>query len=158
MTPEKDVSDYEQMIEHFRQQKEQSKKQADAARGTVVSFLRQMGVESVTVEFDGSGDSGQIERVDYSPEQSEGFGDTEVPGTEHETSEWTGSGYRKVTRDSTIRDLIEMLCYKILSFEHGGWEINEGSYGDFEIDVNNDTISLTYNQRVESVDTSYEEY
>ena len=37
-----------------------------------------------------------------------------------------------------------------------GWEINEGSYGTFSFDVLNRKISLEFNERVESVNTTEE--
>ena len=38
----------------------------------------------------------------------------------------------------------ENLCYDFLESRHGGWEINEGSNGEFVFDLTNETISLRH--------------
>lgn len=91
--------------------------------------LRQLGVETVTAEYDGSGDSGQI----GDPE----FGSVELP---------PGLG-------TAVQDLF----YDLLEEHYAGWEINEGSFGRFEWDVKQDTINLVHNARIESCETEERE-
>jgi hypothetical protein len=40
------------------------------------------------------------------------------------------------------------------SSKHGGWENNEGAYGEFTFDVAQRTITLDYNERVETSEYS----
>ena len=54
---------------------------------------------------------------------------------------------------------IEDWCYNELESNYGGWEINEGSDGDFIFDFNNSTVelNLTYNEQFTVTNTLYEE-
>jgi len=50
----------------------------------------------------------------------------------------------------TVKEAIERLAYDFLEETHGGWENNEGAYGDFLFDVTERTITLNYNERIET--------
>ena len=54
---------------------------------------------------------------------------------------------------------IEDWCYKALEDNFGGWEINEGSDGEFIFDFNNSVVTLYHTMNVEEneTDTIYEE-
>ena len=54
----------------------------------------------------------------------------------------------------SVRDAIESLAYDFLEQTHGGWENNEGVYGEFTFDVAQRTITLDYNERVETSEYS----
>lgn len=47
-----------------------------------------------------------------------------------------------------IPAVIENWCYHELERNFGGWEINEGSYGEFIFDLKNKVIELEYTERV----------
>lgn len=145
-------------MNNYLEQIERERKEAESNRHKLISFLRQHGVDAVDVVFDGYGDSGNIERPSYIS-KSPFDGTQQVPGTAFEAREWSADGTSKVTsRDKTVDEMVEDLCYALLGTEHGGWEINEGSFGDFRIDVKDDSIALTYNERIEAVNTYEEEY
>ena len=42
---------------------------------------------------------------------------------------------------------VECLAYDVLERTHGGWENNDGAYGDITFDVAERTITLDYNER-----------
>ena len=67
---------------------------------------------------------------------------------------WDGSGTE--THSLTMHDAIERLAYDLLEETHGGWENNEGAYGEFVFDVAGRTIRLEYNERV--METEYSEH
>ena len=46
-----------------------------------------------------------------------------------------------------VREAIETLVYDVLSQTYGGWENNDGAYGEFTFDVAERTITLDYNER-----------
>ena len=62
------------------------------------------------------------------------------------------------TSDS-VPAAIEDWCYLQLERHFGGWEINEGSDGEFIFDFHKETIELlhTYNIQEDAHDTIYEE-
>lgn len=49
-----------------------------------------------------------------------------------------------------MKEAIERLAYDFLEETHGGWENNEGAYGDFLFDVTERTITLNYNERIDT--------
>jgi hypothetical protein len=96
-----------------------------SVRSDLLQQLRQLGVETVTAEYDGAGDEGQIE----TPE----FGSSEVS-------------------DEIVR-AVESLFYELLEQLYGGWEDNEGACGQFTWNVENDKIHLVHHTRQEAYET-----
>lgn len=86
--------------------------------------LEKNGVAYVEADYDGAGDSGGVERTRFL--KADG---TELPPTDSLRG---------------LEDTVADLCYECLP---GGWEINEGSYGTFKIDVLNRKCSADHNHR-----------
>ncbi len=108
--------------------------------------LAAAAITKVVVHFDGYGDSGQIEDI----AAYAGDADANIPADPIEIARprW---GEGEADRDScSLRDAIEALSYDALEETHGGWENNEGAYGDFTFDVASRTITLDYNERYET--------
>lgn len=129
--------------------------------------LAQTKVSSIKVSFEGCGDSGQIEAVDYTDANGKGIDEaylnkTIVKGSEktsyHKWDEKTKKLVLTDAREGNIREIIEEVCYDKLGASHGGWELNEGSYGTFHFDVSTRKVSLQYNERIEEVRTSEESF
>jgi hypothetical protein len=82
------------------------------------------------VKYQGGGDSGYIE----------------------ESFEYPNS-------DQVIPEIISDWCYEQLERNYGGWEINEGSQGNFKLDFKNGTVILqhTYNNDESKSNTLWEE-
>ena len=136
----------------------QRKRLADEVRPqnkvAILTALAAADIASVIVNFDGAGDSGQIEDVSA-------FADdvpVELPATNVEiaTPVWDGTGCE--TRNLHLREAIEQFAYDLLEETHDGWEINEGAYGEFSFDVAGNTIRLDYNERVETTEFSGHEW
>lgn len=140
---------------------------AKSTRVVVMEMLRDAGVAKAIVLFDGSGDSGQTDGVGLygkdgkqlkAKKWDELLGKT-VNGTTRERLDYTdGIPPKPVTRCDTLEEAIEELCYDILGSQHCGWEINEGSFGEFVFDVEKDEIALTFNERIESYETTEETF
>ena len=62
--------------------------------------------------------------------------------------QWGQSEIARPTQ--SVRDAVETLAYDFLEQTHGGWENNEGAYGEFTFDVGDRTIRLDYNERIET--------
>jgi hypothetical protein len=105
--------------------------------------LTTAGITTVCVEFDGEGDSGQIGDI------TAHSGDADVPLPELSlTLSRASYGAGKLdSRQTALREAIETLCYDILSQEQGGWENNDGAFGEFTFDVANRKIELEFNTR-----------
>jgi hypothetical protein len=125
-----------------------------ANKKAIFAALAAAGVSSVTVTFDGYGDSGQIESiqaiaaeapVDLPPDEI-AFAVAQCDRTEPES------------RPATVADAIEQLVYDLLARTHGGWELNEGSWGEFVFHVAIETITLDFQQRYVSCDSFSHEF
>jgi hypothetical protein len=138
------------------------------------SALSANDITKVEVEFDGCGDSGQIENIAFY--RGKGDNQTQLPASEKigdqivagalipEGSTWdeVKKEWVRKSKIPTITELIEQICYDLLEAYHGGWEINSGSCGTFQFNVRGtpkeSSIALQYNERVESVEEYSEVY
>jgi hypothetical protein len=114
-----------------------------ANKTALFDALAAANITTVMVTFDGYGDSGQIENV----EAKVGDEIVTLPPAAIEIARpvW---GSNEIERQSlSIHDTIEALVYSLLGQTHGGWENNDGAYGDFTFDVADRTITLDYNER-----------
>ncbi len=115
-------------------------------KAALFDALASAGITNVLVTFDGVGDSGQIEGIDATIDGAP----AELPNVEIEivTPAWDGSGLDR--RTCAVPEAIETLAYAFLETTHGGWENNEGAFGEFTFAVAERTIALDYNERFES--------
>jgi hypothetical protein len=109
----------------------------------VFEALSTAGIQSVTVKFDGCGDSGQIEEVvALTNEAPVHFPDAKL------TLKATTFGRDEViTKELSVREAVEELCYGYLEQEHDGWEINDGAFGEFTLNVSERRVVLNFNAR-----------
>ena len=130
----------------------------------IADAIKRLGIEKIEVTFDGCGDSGQIEDITCITKDG---GDVDLKAIKVgkvkfiRGYQYNGDGTMKpVTeiRESNFEEVIEEICYNMLEKSHGGWEINEGSYGTFTFDFATGKVHLEYNERVTSVETSELEF
>lgn len=116
--------------------------------------------EGSSILYDSDEDIARFERwVD------ENLRDVEVPNGGILTISYNGggdSGYLESSFDGTryaVPISIENWCYQQLEYNFGGWEINEGSDGQFIFNFNNFTVELEhrYNVEVNETNTLFEE-
>lgn len=125
-----------------------------ANKTALFDALAAASITTVLVTFDGCGDSGQIEGIDATRDQQP----AELPVVEIEVAKplWDGSGIDR--RIMPLTEAIETLAYAFLEDTHGGWENNEGAYGEFTFDVAARSIQLDYNERIETSEYSGHEW
>ena len=114
-------------------------------KATIFAALAAADITTVTVEFDGYGDSGGIESVDAKT----GEIDAELPD---ETITLLTLGWRETEpteKPMPLAEAVEHMVYELLGQTHGGWENNAGAYGSFVFDVAAGTITLEFNMRFE---------
>lgn len=116
--------------------------------------------------YNDEGDSMGVEYDDMIEEWEEKgvFDDTEIPEDGYMTLKYNGggdSGYIESDFENGERspDEVEQWCYQQLEENFGGWEINEGSQGEFQFDFNEKTVILqhTYNTIIDKSNTIWEE-
>lgn len=110
--------------------------------------MKDDGLESIVIEFDGSGDSGSVTGAEGEPATK--WNPERVITTLSDADADVNDKGKVVT----VLAVAEALACEVLEQRHPGWEINEGACG--EVTITPDTISMHFGQRVESVE--YEEY
>ena len=126
-----------------------------ANKASLFSALQCAGISRVAVRFDGVGDSGQIEDV----EAFAGEATVELPENISIEIVRLHFGEDEPERlTEPLREAVETLAYAFLEQTHAGWENNEGAYGDFEFDVAEGTITLDYNERVETSNHHFHQF
>jgi hypothetical protein len=120
-----------------------------ANKTALFDALASVGIEIVDVNFDGYGDSGQIESI----EAKDGDNVIELPTTQIEiaTPVWNSPEIHR--QAMTVHDAIEHFVYELLRKTHDGWENDDGAYGGFTFDAADRTITLDYHERY--TDTNY---
>jgi len=130
------------------------KKLLDAVRprnkDALFDVLAAAGITLVQVAFDGYGDSGQIERIEVL--NGDATVDMRAGEIEITRARWGLAEPERST--ASIGETIELLAYDFLADTHAGWENNEGAFGEFTFDVAARTITLDYNERIETSDYS----
>ena len=121
----------------------------------VFSRLKELSINTVITHFDGEGDSGGIEGMVcyaeiFDEESPSILGDlTVIPFDKHRV---TVGG-----EDCSLKDQLEELVYMTLWQDHGGWENNDGAYGDIYFLVPKDKVFIEINVRfLDSVSYDHE--
>jgi hypothetical protein len=118
-------------------------------KAAIFAVLAAAGVTIVIVVFDGYGDSGQIDSIDARSGETV----VELPTTEIDFEDIAHGGATTEIHRLIVADAIEALAYRLLYETHGGWENNDGAYGEFTLDVTAQTIALDHNSRFTDVET-----
>jgi hypothetical protein len=136
----------------------QTKKPEDTIK-EMCGMLQSFGFNYLYAEYDGSGDSGDFDHITLMPKHPDsGAKDTSVVNEEHRKSfgvfkhETLENARTKTQKETLTRqlDAFEKALWQILP---SGWEINEGSFGELQIDIANKTIHLVVNERISDVNT-----
>lgn len=103
-------------------------------------------IATVEVTFNGYADDGQIDGIVANGEG--GDADLRLINIEILRVVWDNP---VVAREIVaLKDAIEKLAYDLLEQTFGGWENNQGAYGDFVFDVAERRITLNFNERIET--------
>jgi hypothetical protein len=96
--------------------------------------LQDAGVASVHIFYDGCGDSGQIESIDYTGADG---GSIDIAG-------------RVAIKKSELLEIF----YDLLEVRHAGWENNDGAFGEFDWDLASDSLKHSHNDRFTDYETT----
>ena len=134
----------------------QSANPADETRAqnkaTVFAALAAAGIDHVTVEYDGSGDSGQIDCI-----TAWDANDQKIPLLlEPKLQLATDDPDQPIERN--LEAAVEDLAWDYLEGLYNGWENNDGPCGTFVFDVPKRTITLEHNERFTDVNTFKHEF
>ncbi|WP_196160856.1 DUF6878 family protein [Reinekea sp. G2M2-21] len=123
----------------------------------LLPILRDRGVASVRVEFDGSGDSGSIEDVNF--DAPEGFNEKEVIDWPNVVKVWDSETrafkFSETIEPTPLVEIVERVTEDWLESTGVDWYNNDGGYGHFEFDVENARYGLDVNVRYTESSVEY---
>jgi hypothetical protein len=114
---------YPEKLDNFRRELPEAARQ-----------LKEAGVEVVHINYDGCGDSGQIEDITYLDAVSKPL---------------DPAGRVTITKDQLMD-----LFYDLTQARHPGWENNDGAFGEFEWNLAADTLHQSHSDRFTDYDTT----
>lgn len=125
-----------------------------ANKEAIFAALARAGITMVSLRFDGSGDSGQIEEVTV---LADGLSVT-LPSDSIEIARPAGDDSGMEHHPRPLREAIEDLAYEYLDLTHYGWEIGDGGYGEFTFDVAGRLVSLDCDERYAAIENYQHEF
>jgi len=124
-----------------------------ANKALLFNALDQAGIAKITIDFEGSGDSGQFERpTAYDAEEKE----LPIPTIAIVIQAVDFERGTITTVETTLPEFLETLACSALEERHSGWEDNEGAYGQFRFSTTEQTIKLECWERY--IETDYHEH
>lgn len=118
----------------------------------IFAALAEAGITKVTVEYDGSGDSGQIGDVFAC------CGRDTVPLPSGCTLQLARSNPDHPFAQTSLAEAVENLAWECLEQRHAGWENDDGGFGTFVFDVAARTVTLEHNERFTDFTSSTDEF
>ena len=144
------MSDLEAFTTEWERHRQRAQEVNAQNKSVLFEALAATNITTITVDFDGEGDSGQINAICACAGEKE----TQLPEAKITIQQVHLGQTVPVPSELTLEAAIESLCYDFLWQEHGGWEINDGAYGQFVINVADRTIELEFSARYTDVHTS----
>ena len=113
-------------------------------KSALFDALSAAAIQTVVIEFDGCGDSGQLENITGLDAEN---AEIPLPEADIEIREVQFEGASILVVKRPVRDVLETLAYDLLEQTHDGWENGDGGHGEFTFDVATRSITLDYNER-----------
>jgi len=104
----------------------------------LLQLLSGLKIKRITVQYSGSGDSGQTDDIDVEPSSRKNLLD------------------EKFNDEETIHEALDRICWDAIEDEQSGFYNNEGGFGELVIDVDEKTIQLNHTNYIQ--ETEYNEY
>jgi hypothetical protein len=122
-------------------------------KNLIFAALAGAGIHRVTIDYDGSGDSGQIESIEAWDAAHE-----KIPLPSSRKVQLAPENPDRPVDDIGLEAAVEGLAWDYLYDSHCGWENNDGAFGTFVFDVPDRTITLEHNERYTEVNTTTHEF
>ena len=123
---------------------------------TAIQKLRDLGVNEILIEFDGSGDSGSIYSIDFydlNNKLMKADIEVEYPHTKsyYKDGDWVSE---ETIKNLSVAEALESFCYDELERTGIDWYNNDGGFGQMRISIADKVeINLEVNQRYTEYNT-----
>jgi hypothetical protein len=128
-------------------------------KNKISSYLKRLRITKLKVTYSGSGDSGALDEVIVldknggekgTLEDYKNVSTSKIRGLKKSKHPWAvylGQNTPEEKEEENelgLKDAVEELFYMILEHRYGGWEINDGSNGEFNWDIESEKINWTH--------------
>jgi uncharacterized protein DUF6878 len=137
-----------ELIDQYERQQQRRKAQLPKYKAALLKALRKANAAEATIEYDGEGDSGQIEDVRFLDSGGILIPDQPLPGT---TKRLFSQPHFS---PQTLREALDAFAWELLAVYHDGFENNEGAFGIVTIDVAKKSVVLEHSARIADVFTT----
>jgi hypothetical protein len=135
-------------LAQYQAEMKQRREKLAPAKAVLLDALKASGIAVVTVEYDGEGDSGQVNNIVAC--------DASCNPAEMRGSVVLELGLRPCSYESLV-EAVEAFTWEVLVLYHDGFENNDGGFGTVTIYVVTGKVTLDHNDRViEAVNTMTE--
>ena len=117
---------------------------------TLLTQLNLLGAKHVYVEFRGGGDDGEIEGVYYRDKNDD------IQDMPTDMIAWTKQTYgeqTEETKNTSLVDVLEDLCYRALDETGLDWYNNDGGQGGLHIDFTKTPVAISLNVGINTLST-----
>lgn len=122
-------------MKEYEKQKAEQVKKAKNRLNDVCELLSSLGINEVVGRYDGCGDSGAIDEINYFTSKGAYTGDLPVNPFD--------SVYTEGLKISLHDCFEELFC----TFLPDGWEINDGAYGECTLNTLKKIVTIDHNAR-----------
>ena len=123
------MNDTDTTMSTYDRHRQARAQQSEGNKRAVFDALAAANITSVMVEFDGEGDQGQINDITaFRGEES-----MVLPATTVTLQQVSWGNTEPVATTVALQSAIETLCYDYLEELYGGWEKNDGAFGEFRL-------------------------
>jgi hypothetical protein len=133
-------NDATDIILSFEAEERRRREKLPAAKAVLLAALKKTRAASVTIVYDGEGDSGQI--GDITAKSAGARRPLKLSGTVSLDLDGTLKEY------ASLEEAIEQFAWDVLHAYHDGFENNEGGYGTITIDVAKGMVTIDHNDRI----------
>lgn len=127
-------------------------------KSIVINKLIELGATVAEIDYNGSGDSGQVEEIRVLKNKKEvSLKDQHVSYYERQ-DQFNGSGWNSSFTKKTVslEEALEKIAEDLLDYNGIDWYNNDGGYGIVRVDLKDQKLKLEHNQRIMS--EQYEEH
>lgn len=121
-------------------------------KANIIAALKAQGVVLVEAEYDGEGDSGQINDIAAYKADNSTLDLTKIGPIALGDDDQDARSY------NTLHELLDEFAWEVLWHHHEGFENNDGGFGKVVIDVELLTVRLEHNWRISSSEYTEAEF
>jgi hypothetical protein len=126
------------ILSAWEERERQLRDRAMASKSILIAAMRQHAIAEIEVEYDGFGDSGQIQDVTALDEKG-----NRMDWPAGVKVSLPGQGQEVKVLD--LEEAAEEIAWSLIESFHGGWENNDGGNGNLRFDAEDDKIVWEHN-------------